>query len=102
MSRTLEGNTVARLSRRRGQSSVSASVDRTSPARLDHHPDVLLLGAGKIGRMIATFLGKTGKYQVTVADADPSALLRFAAVNGLQTLPLDVSDRGQLAAAMED
>ena len=33
-----------------------------------HH--VLLLGAGKIGRMIARFLVDSGDYEVTVGDAD--------------------------------
>jgi saccharopine dehydrogenase-like NADP-dependent oxidoreductase len=35
---------------------------------------VLLLGAGKIGRMIARFLQSSGDYAVTAADADTTAL----------------------------
>ena len=33
-------------------------------------PRVLLLGSGKIGRMIADLLSTTGDYAVTVADRD--------------------------------
>ena len=35
---------------------------------------VLLLGAGKIGRMAAKFLARAGDYEVLVADADGEAL----------------------------
>ena len=39
---------------------------------------ILLLGAGKIGRMIARLLVDAGDYSVTVADADASALERLS------------------------
>ena len=32
---------------------------------------VLLLGAGKIGQMIATFLAEAGDYRLRVGDVDP-------------------------------
>jgi len=73
--------------------------DGAPTVRLDYRPDVLLLGAGKIGRMIATFLGKTGKYHLTIADADPAALSRFT-VGDVASLKLDVSDPAQLSAAL--
>jgi saccharopine dehydrogenase-like NADP-dependent oxidoreductase len=38
--------------------------------------DVLLLGAGKIGRMIARLLTDTGDYSVRVADVEAAALTR--------------------------
>ena len=38
---------------------------------------VLLLGAGKIGEMIATFLSGSGDYDLRVGDADPLALSRL-------------------------
>ena len=38
---------------------------------------VLLLGAGKIGRMVARFLVDSGDYDVHVADADSAALERL-------------------------
>ncbi len=40
---------------------------------------VLLLGAGKIGRMIAQMLTSSGDYQVLVGDADPHSLERIRA-----------------------
>ena len=38
---------------------------------------VLLLGGGKIGRMIAKFLTESGHYRVRVADVDSEALARI-------------------------
>ena len=38
---------------------------------------VLLLGAGTIGRMIATLLIESGDYGVRIADSDPEALRRL-------------------------
>ncbi len=65
-----------------------------------HH--VLLLGAGKIGRMIARFLVDTGEYAVTVGDADATALERIAERVKVDTKVIDASDQKQLAAAMKD
>jgi saccharopine dehydrogenase-like NADP-dependent oxidoreductase len=63
---------------------------------------VLLLGAGKIGRMIAHFLVDSGDYQVIVADADATALERIAEAVAVDTKVVDASDMKQLAAAMKD
>jgi saccharopine dehydrogenase-like NADP-dependent oxidoreductase len=63
-------------------------------------PKVLLLGAGKIGRMIARFLATSGEYDVLVGDGDPAALARVAAQGNLQTKQLDADDPRQLAAAL--
>jgi saccharopine dehydrogenase-like NADP-dependent oxidoreductase len=52
---------------------------------------VLLLGAGKIGRMIARFLSSTADYQLLVADADPDALRRVTGKR-VETVPLDATD----------
>ena len=38
---------------------------------------VLLLGAGKIGEMIATFLAECGSYDLLVGDVDPLASSRL-------------------------
>ncbi|RMB07813.1 saccharopine dehydrogenase family protein [Eilatimonas milleporae] len=46
---------------------------------------VLLIGAGKIGEMIATMLAESGDYQVTVADRDEDALGRL-----MNHLPADM------------
>lgn len=61
---------------------------------------ILLLGAGKIGRMIARLLVDSGDYQVTVADADAEALKRIAQRVSVSTQQLDASDRGQLSKLM--
>ncbi|QEG41782.1 saccharopine dehydrogenase family protein [Roseimaritima ulvae] len=53
---------------------------------------VLLLGAGKIGRMIVQLLSETEDYRVTVADAQPMLLERFADSANVSRLVLDASD----------
>ena len=40
---------------------------------------VVIVGAGKIGAVVADFLGATGDYTVTVVDHDERALSRLAA-----------------------
>jgi len=53
---------------------------------------VLLLGAGKIGRMIARLLVDSGDYAVTVGDVSREALDRIAArVPGVQVRVVDVA-----------
>ena len=61
---------------------------------------VLLLGAGKIGRMIARFLTESGDYQVAVADQDTAALDRLSAVADVQTTPVDATQANSLSEAM--
>ncbi len=61
---------------------------------------VLLLGAGKIGRMIARFLVDSDDYEVLVADWDTEALERIPEPAGVTTI--DASDRRQLLTAMQD
>ena len=63
---------------------------------------VLLLGAGKIGQMIARFLVTSGDYQVAVADADGDALQRITDKASVKTLLLEASDKQQLVAAMKE
>jgi saccharopine dehydrogenase-like NADP-dependent oxidoreductase len=63
---------------------------------------VLLLGAGKIGRMIARMLHATGEYDVRVADADVRAVGRIADALGGEPYVLDATDGRQLVAAMQD
>ncbi|MEM8944900.1 MAG: saccharopine dehydrogenase NADP-binding domain-containing protein [Planctomycetota bacterium] len=62
---------------------------------------ILLLGAGKIGRMIARLLVDTGDYSVTVADADESALERIAQQVDVSTQKIDAGDRSQLTSTMQ-
>jgi saccharopine dehydrogenase-like NADP-dependent oxidoreductase len=63
-----------------------------------HH--VLLLGAGKIGRMIARFLMDSGDYDLLVADVNDAALERVAKLTGAATARVDASQSTELAAAM--
>ena len=63
---------------------------------------ILLLGAGKIGRMIARLLVDTGDYLVTVADADASSLERLAQRINVNAQQVDASDRQQLLGLMAD
>lgn len=62
---------------------------------------VLLLGAGKIGRMIARMLHQSGDYEVCVADSDCPTLERVASMLGVKTCPLDVADNDAMLAAMQ-
>ncbi len=62
---------------------------------------VLLLGAGKIGRMIARFLSNSGDYDVLVGDAEPAALSRIREVADVETMQLNADDAGQLTRALE-
>lgn len=61
---------------------------------------VLLLGAGKIGRMITKMLMDTGDYEVTVADYDQSALDRIHKSRGVPVAQVDASDEQQLTKVM--
>ena len=61
---------------------------------------VLLLGGGKIGRMIAKLLSESGDFDVTVADADKAAIDRIAATRGVRTMQIDATDRRRLLQAM--
>jgi saccharopine dehydrogenase-like NADP-dependent oxidoreductase len=61
---------------------------------------VLLLGAGKIGRMIARMLVDAGDFEVTVADSSSAALDRIAERIGSATMQVDVEDEKSLAATI--
>ena len=62
--------------------------------------NVLLLGAGTIGRMIATLLAQTGDYAVRVADSDAESLRRLKAKVNVETVVVDAACEDQLLAAM--
>jgi saccharopine dehydrogenase-like NADP-dependent oxidoreductase len=59
---------------------------------------VLLLGAGKIGRMIAKLLSSTGEYDVVVGDSDPAMLARVKGQPNVEATRVDADDKGQLTA----
>ena len=52
---------------------------------------VLLVGAGKIGGTIASFLSRVGDYDVLVADADESSMRRVAEAASVETIKLNAS-----------
>ena len=62
--------------------------------------DILVIGGGNIGEMIADLLGRTGDYTVTVADRSPGALAKLEA-RGIKTYGLDVTDCVALEAAIK-
>lgn len=63
---------------------------------------VLLLGSGKIGRMVARFLADSGDYVVNVGDVDSQSLDRIRDRAGVTAGVLDATNRKDLAAAMSD
>jgi len=62
---------------------------------------ILLLGSGKIGRMIAKFLASSGDYRVCVADADAESLARLKQRVKVETAPLDAGDTKAVAKALK-
>src|SRR3954464_8796206 len=62
---------------------------------------VLLLGAGKIGRMIARFLMDSGDYELLVGDVSELALERIAKLPGGKTRVVDAGGPSALALAMK-
>jgi saccharopine dehydrogenase-like NADP-dependent oxidoreductase len=63
--------------------------------------NILLLGAGKIGEVIAALLAGTGDYKVTVADNSDDHLKKIKVSNNVVTLRLDFSNCDALADAMK-
>ncbi len=61
---------------------------------------VLLLGAGKIGRMIAEFLTSTHAYDVVVGDGDAAALERIHRLSKAKTMLIDANDRQAVVHAL--
>ena len=72
----------------------------TEMAKADRLP-VLLLGAGKIGEMIAALLHHAGDYDLLVADRDADALARVRDIVPVATRVIDAGDHGELLEAME-
>ena len=62
---------------------------------------VLLLGAGKIGRMIVRLLADSGDFQITVGDADTRALERISKLGKITAVQVDASNKESLLKAMD-
>jgi len=62
---------------------------------------VLVLGAGKIGRMIARFLMDCGDYDVLVGDVNEPALARISKLTGADTRVVDATKPADIAAALQ-
>jgi saccharopine dehydrogenase-like NADP-dependent oxidoreductase len=63
---------------------------------------VLLLGGGKIGRMIGTFLKGSGDYEVTIGDVSSAALRRIEDALSVETRTVDASDFAALKRTLAD
>lgn len=61
---------------------------------------ILLLGAGKIGRMIAKMLSSVDEYKVLLADHDASLLERAKQQSGVETRIVNVEDTQQMIDSM--
>jgi saccharopine dehydrogenase-like NADP-dependent oxidoreductase len=62
--------------------------------------DILVIGGGNIGDMIASLLADTGDYTVTVADHQAASLAKFAGRKGVSTLVLDAAQDAEIAKAL--
>ena len=62
---------------------------------------VLLLGAGKIGRMIAKLLSQAADYDVIVGDVSEQALERIHRQSGVATRVVDARSHAGLQQAIE-
>src|SRR6185437_6973050 len=66
---------------------------------------VLVLGAGKIGALIAGLLAQSAAYQVRLADRDAAAaagVARAHALPNIEPLQLDATDAAGLAAQLRE
>lgn len=62
---------------------------------------ILVVGAGKIGEMIAAILGDTGDYDVVVLDQSDAQLTKLPRRKSVRTIQIDVTDEAALAGAMD-
>ena len=62
--------------------------------------EVLVIGAGKIGSVVAGLLAGSGSYRVTVADRCDVALAAVAKDSAVHTLALDVADPDAMDRAL--
>jgi saccharopine dehydrogenase-like NADP-dependent oxidoreductase len=67
----------------------------------DMSKDILVIGAGKIGSMVAELLADSGSYQVTLADRLPPPFPLAPVIPGLRCRQLDVGDTTMLQRALK-
>src|SRR5579859_5032490 len=63
--------------------------------------DIVIVGAGKIGSMIAELLAGSGDYSVTVLDRSQQQLDRLETASPVKKLALDISQQGALLGALK-
>jgi saccharopine dehydrogenase-like NADP-dependent oxidoreductase len=61
---------------------------------------ILIIGSGNIGEMMASLLGDTGDYAVTLTDANAAALAKIGALKNVTTQTLDANDDAAVQAAL--
>jgi saccharopine dehydrogenase-like NADP-dependent oxidoreductase len=61
---------------------------------------IAIVGAGKIGQMIADMLGSCGDYQVAVIDKSAEQLQRLNATTPVECLAIDVNDPNAVAGVL--
>jgi len=57
---------------------------------------VVIVGAGKIGSVIALMLAQSGSYSVTLIDRDAACLAKIPSHPAISTMSIDISDRQAL------
>jgi saccharopine dehydrogenase-like NADP-dependent oxidoreductase len=62
--------------------------------------NILVIGGGNIGDMLASLLGDTDEYRVTVADSHQAPLEKFKGRKNVDTKVLDAMDDAAVAAAL--
>jgi len=62
--------------------------------------DVVVMGGGKIGSIIAEMLAETGDYRIKVLDRSPEALAAIPAHGRIATATVDMTDAKALDAAL--
>ncbi|HET6553630.1 MAG TPA: saccharopine dehydrogenase family protein [Dyella sp.] len=63
--------------------------------------DIAIVGAGKIGSMIADFLGHSGDYRLTVIDRSSEALDRLETKTQVKRAVIDINNAVQLQAELK-
>jgi len=63
---------------------------------------VVVVGAGKIGSVMALMLAQTGSYKVTLIDQNAAELAKIAPHSSVTTACVDIADRSALEQLLQD